>query len=96
METSNSDAKHAVLHAQNDRLCLGPIETCYSGPQGAVLHEKTTGDVFDTQRLVILVLKSLFCMHKATGEGWIQYCLFILVLSSQLCVLKATDEDWHH
>ena len=81
METSDSDANHAVLHAQNDRSCLGPIETCYSGPEGAVLHEKTTGDVFDPQRLLILVLKSLFCMHKATGEGWIQYCLFILVLS---------------
>ena len=94
MDTSNSDVKPAVVHAQNDRSCLGPIETCYSGPEGAVLHEKTTGDVFDTQRLVILVLKSLFCMHKATGEGWIQYWLFIFVLSSQLCVLKTTDEVW--
>ena len=56
--------------------------------------KNTRGDVFDPQRLVILVLKSLFCMHKATGEGWIQYCLFILVLSSQLCVLKTTDEVW--
>ena len=28
IETSNSDAKHAVVHAQNDRSCLGPIETC--------------------------------------------------------------------
>ena len=72
----------------------GTLETCYSGPEGAVLHEKTTGDVFDTQKLVILVLKSLFCMHKATGEGWIQYWLFILVLSSQLCVFKTTDEVW--
>ena len=57
METSDSDANHAVLHVQNDRSCLGPIETCYSGPEGAVLHEKTTGDVFDPQRLLILVLK---------------------------------------
>ena len=70
------------------------LKTCYSGPEGAVLHEKPTGDVFDTQRLVILVLKSLFCMHKATGEGWIEYWLFILVLSSQLCVLITTDEVW--
>ena len=82
------------LLSQNDKSGLGPIETCYSGPEGAVLHAKTTGDVFDPQRLVILVLKSLFCMHKATGEGWIQYCHFILVLSSQLCVLKTTDEVW--
>ena len=71
---------------------LGPIETCYSGPEVAVLHAKTTGGVLDPQRLVILVLKSLFCMHKTTGEGWNQYSLFILVLSTLLCVLKTTDE----
>ena len=41
-ETSNSDVKPAVVHAQNDRSCLGPIETCYSGPEGAVLLPKTT------------------------------------------------------
>ena len=47
METSNSDAKYAVLHAQNDRLCLGPIETCYSAPKVAVLHAKTTDKGWD-------------------------------------------------
>ena len=31
---------------------------------------KTTDEVWDTQRLAILVLKSLFCMHKTTDEGW--------------------------
>ena len=30
METSDSGANHAVLHAQNDRLGLGPIETSKS------------------------------------------------------------------
>ena len=49
----------------------------------------------DTLRLVILVLKSLFCMHKTTGEGCKQYCLFNLVLSMLLCELKATDEVWN-
>ena len=56
------------------------------------MHAKTTGGVLDTQGLVILVLKSLFCMHKTIGEGWNQYRLFILVLSTLLCVLKSTDE----
>ena len=41
METSNSDAKHAVLHPQTDRSCLGPIETCNSAPKVAVVHPKT-------------------------------------------------------
>ena len=69
IETSNSDAKHPVVYAQNDRSCLGPIETCYTSPEVALLHAKTTGGVLDPQGLVILVLKSLFCMHKTIGEG---------------------------
>ena len=44
IETSDSDAMHAVAHAQNHRSCLGLIETCYSGPEVAVLHAKTTGE----------------------------------------------------
>ena len=80
--TSISDAKHAVVHAQNDWSYLGPIETCYSGPEVAVLHVKTTGGVLDPQRFVILFLKSLFCMHKTTCEGCKQHCLFNLVLST--------------
>ena len=64
------DAKHAVVHVQYDRSCLGLIETCYSGPEGAVLNEKTTGGNLDPQGLVFLALKSLFCMLKTTGEGW--------------------------
>ena len=47
IETSDSDAKHAVVHAQNDRSYLGPIETCYSGPEVAVLHAKTTDEGCD-------------------------------------------------
>ena len=38
IQTCHSGANHAVLHAQNDRLCLGLIEICYSGPKGAVLY----------------------------------------------------------
>ena len=76
IETSFSGANLSVLHAQNDRLCLGLIETCYSGPEVAVLHAKTTCGILELQRLVILVLKSLFCMHKTTGEGWNQYSLY--------------------
>ena len=47
METSISGANHAVLHAQNDRRCLGPIEICYSGPKVAVLRVKTTDEVWN-------------------------------------------------
>ena len=94
METSISNARHAVVHTQNDRSCLGPIETCYSGPEDAVLHGKSTGGVLDRQGLVILVVKPLYCMYKTTGEGWNPYSLDTLVLSTLLCVLKSTDEVW--
>ena len=70
MQTSNYDAMYAVVHVQNDSTCLGPIESSYSGPEGTVLHAKTTAGVLDPERLVILVLNLLFCMHKTTGEGW--------------------------
>ena len=38
METSNSGANHEVLHAQNDRRGLGPIETINSGQNVAVVN----------------------------------------------------------
>ena len=94
METSNCDAKNAVVHTQNDRSYLGPIETCYSGPEDAVFHGKSTGGVLDRQGLVILVVKPLYCMYKTTGEGWNPYSLDTLLLGRQLCVLKSTDEVW--
>ena len=38
IETSKSGANHAVLHAQNDRLCLGTRETSIYGSNHADLH----------------------------------------------------------
>ena len=38
METSFSGANHAVLHAQDDRGGVGPIETVNSGQNVAVLN----------------------------------------------------------
>ena len=38
METSISGTKHAVLHSQINRRCLGPIETSYSDAKVAVLN----------------------------------------------------------
>ena len=40
METSNSGAIHAVLHAQNDRCGLGPIETVNSSHIVAVVNSQ--------------------------------------------------------
>ena len=70
METSNSDATHAALQAQNGRWNLGPIDICYSGPNVAVLHAKTTDEGWDPWRLVILMLLTLYCMHTTTGDVW--------------------------
>ena len=38
METSNSVANHAVLHAQNDRLGVRPTETINCGHNVAVVN----------------------------------------------------------
>ena len=38
METSNSGDNQAVLHTQNDRRGLGPIETINSGYNVAVVN----------------------------------------------------------
>ena len=38
METSISGANHALLHAQNDRLGLGHIETINSGHNVGVVN----------------------------------------------------------
>ena len=40
METSFSVANQAVLHAQNDRCGLGPIETSISGHNVAVVNSQ--------------------------------------------------------
>ena len=65
METLNSGAKHAVLHAQINRRGLGPIETCNSAPKVAVLH---ADEGWEPERLAILMLMTLFCMHNTIGE----------------------------
>ena len=64
IETSNSDARHGVLHAENHRWVLGTIETCNFGPKVAGLHAKTTDEVWAPYKLVSLVRNSLFCMKK--------------------------------
>ena len=40
METSNSSANHAVLHAQNDRCGQGHIETSVSGHNVDVVNSQ--------------------------------------------------------
>ena len=47
IETSNSDANHVVLQAQNDRWGLGPMETCNSDQTVDVMHAKTTDEGWD-------------------------------------------------
>ena len=94
METSNSDAKHAVLHAQNDRLCLGPIETCNSDANHTVFHAQNDRWCLGPIEICYSGPKLAVLHAKATGQGWNQYSLFILVLSLQLWVLKTTDEVW--
>ena len=47
MESNKSGSICAVSHAQINRRCLGPIETCNSDPKVAVLNAKTTDEGWD-------------------------------------------------
>ena len=40
METSDSGANHAVLHAQSRRLGLGHMETCNSGAKVPIMNAR--------------------------------------------------------
>ena len=72
----------------------GTHRDMYAGTKVAVLQSKSTDGVLDLQRLVILAVKSLFCMYKTTGEGCKQYRLFILVLMTMFCMHKTTGDVW--
>ena len=69
METSNSGAKHAVLHAQNDRWGLGPIETSNSGHNDDVVnaqnHRWGKGPIENCNSIA----KVAGLLAKATKEG---------------------------
>ena len=67
------------------------METSNSGSNHPVLHVQNDRWGLGPLRLVILVQKSLFCMHKTNGEGWNPYGPDTLVLSTLLYVLKTTD-----
>ena len=93
--TSYSDARHSVLHAQNHRWSLGPIETCNFGPKVSVLPAKTSDEGWDPYRLVIPVQITLFFAHKTTREVWDPYRPLSLVLKSMFFMHKTTDEGWN-
>ena len=46
----------------------GTYRDLYAGPNVAVLHVKTTDEVWNPYRLVILVQITLSCIHKTIGE----------------------------
>ena len=94
METSISGANHSVFHAQITRRSLGPIDTCNSDPKVAVLHAKSTDKGWEPQRLVILMLISLFYMHKTTAEVWDPRRLVFLLLITLFCMHKTIDQVW--
>ena len=71
---------------------MGPIETCISGPKGAVLHPNTTREGWEPWGLVILMLSTLFCKQKITGEVCDPQRLVILVLKSLFCMHKTTGD----
>ena len=69
METSNSDANHVILHAQNDRGGLGHMEASFSAAFHAVLHSQNNRwGLEPIETCTHLVLKSLFSKQETIGE----------------------------
>ena len=67
METSYSDANHAVLHAQNDRWDQGPIETSNSG---AVSHAQNDRWCVGPKETCNSGAKVTVFNAQTRGEGW--------------------------
>ena len=64
IETSHSGANLTVLHSQRQRWGLGHIDTCNFAPKSLFWKCKITDEGWDPQRLVILVLITLFACTK--------------------------------
>ena len=94
MEICNPSANRTVSHAQITRRSLGPIETCNSDQKDAVFNAKTPDEGWDPQRLVILMLISLFYIHKTTAKVWDPWRLVILLLITLFCMHKTIGEVW--
>ena len=64
IETSDSDAKVAVLNAQTTDEGWNPLTSVILDLSTLFSIHKSTGEVWDPWRLVILNQKALFCMQK--------------------------------
>ena len=98
METSDSDANHAVLHVQNDWWGLEPIQSFYSCAKDAVMcaqnHRWDLGPIQTCKSgHKVAVLNA-----KTTDKGWDPYRLVILVqiapfTSTKRQVMSGTHRD---
>ena len=88
METSISDANHAVLHAQSDRCGLGPIETINSGANHPVLHAQNDRCDLGPIETCNSDPKVTVLTGKTSDEGWDPLRLAILVLKPLFCTQK--------
>ena len=88
METSNSGANHAVLHGQNDRCELGPIETINSGHNVAVVNAQNNRWELRPIETCNSGAKDAVLNAKTQGEVLDPQRLVILVQKSLFCMKK--------
>ena len=94
METSISTANHAVLHAQNNRLGLGPMEFSNSGANLTVSHAQITRRSLGPIETCNSDPKEAVLHANTTDEGRNPKRLAILVLKSLLLIPKTLCEVW--
>ena len=95
IETSISDARHAVLLAQNHRWGQGPIETCNSGPTVVLLnaqnHRSGQGSIETSNSGANHAV--FHAQNDSLCPGPIETCYSGLIVS--VFHPKTTDEDWN-
>ena len=89
METSNSDSSHAGLHAENHSWSLGPIETCYSGPEVVVVVIATLLPDWVSDYFYLVVYNVLYCHYSCCTLC----CAHVLYLSytGMFCTLATLE-----
>ena len=70
MDTNESGANHAVLHAQNDRLCRGRRETRIYGANHADFHAQSDRWGLGPKQICNSAPKVAVLNAKTIEKGW--------------------------
>ena len=94
METSDSDANHAVLHAKTAEEGWVPIETSNSDVKPAVVHALSDRSCLEPIETCYSGPEGAVLHPKTTREGWVPWRLVILMLITLFSMHTTTGDVW--